>query len=121
MIDTLWVAVGGFLGACARFLLSAWGNKKLHPVLPRVTLFINLSGSFLLGLLAGGAWSEELYVFLGTGFMGAYTTFSTFNMENVQLIKKKEWQVLAVYVALSYGGGIVLAGIGFHTGLWMKG
>jgi len=121
MMNVVWVALGGFLGACVRFLLSIWGNKKFHPILPRVTLFINLSGSFLLGVLVGGAWSESLYMFLGTGFMGAYTTFSTFNMENVQLIKKREWKVLGVYVAGSYVFGILLADIGFHAGVWMKG
>ncbi|MCY9660569.1 CrcB family protein [Paenibacillus chondroitinus] len=121
MISLVWVALGGFLGACTRFIISTWGNKKFHPILPRVTLFINVSGSFLLGLLVGGAWNENLYTFLGTGFMGAYTTFSTFNMENVQLIKKREWKVLFVYVVGSYGLGILFAGIGFYGGTWMKG
>jgi len=112
----LLVASGGFFGASARYGLSAWMNRRFRSALPWATLIVNLTGSFLLGLLAGGAWGDAVYLWFGTGFMGAYTTFSTFNVENVQLIEKKEWRILFLYVGGSYIFGILLAYAGFVSG-----
>jgi len=103
------VAIGGFFGACARFGLTGWFNRKHPAALPWATLLINLSGSFLLGVIAGSDWSQPIHLLFGTGFMGAYTTFSTFNVENVQLIRKKEWKALAIYIIASYVLGMALA------------
>lgn len=117
--NILFVAIGGFFGACARFGLTTWFNKKHPSVLPWATLLINLSGSFLLGVIAGSDWSSEVHLLLGTGFMGAYTTFSTFNVDNVQLIRKKEWKALAIYICTSYFLGIALAYAGYWAGRQM--
>lgn len=89
--------------------------------MPFATWAINLSGSFLLGLLAGAAWGDNVSLLLGTGFMGAYTTFSTFNVENVQLAREKKWKTLALYVGTSYVFGIVLAYGGDLLGASMRG
>ncbi|MCS7461938.1 fluoride efflux transporter CrcB [Paenibacillus doosanensis] len=120
-INLLLVAIGGFLGACARYGFSTWFNKRYPAILPRATLLINLSGSFLLGLLAGAAWGDAVYLLIGTGFMGAYTTFSTFNVENIQLVRNKEWKALLIYVAASYVLGLLLAYAGISVGMTMKG
>ncbi|TVY03287.1 fluoride efflux transporter CrcB [Cohnella terricola] len=112
----LLVASGGFFGACARYGISVWMNRRFPSAMPWATLIINLTGSFLLGLLAGGAWGDAVYLLFGTGFMGAYTTFSTFNVENVQLIEKKEWKILFLYIGGSYFLGILLAYAGFVWG-----
>jgi len=117
----LWVAIGGFFGACARYGLSDWAGKRFPSRLPRATLFINLSGSFLLGVLLGAKPGEAAYLLLGTGFMGAYTTFSTFNTENVQLIRNKAWGTLALYMAASYALGIALAFAGTWIGAALQG
>ncbi|CAI6049567.1 Putative fluoride ion transporter CrcB [Cohnella sp. JJ-181] len=113
----VWVAVGGFCGAWARFGFGAWGKSRFRTALPLATMLINLSGSFLLGLLAGGDWGSAVSLLLGTGFMGAYTTFSTFNVENINLIRDRAWRVLLLYVAGSYALGIVLAWAGYELGL----
>ncbi|CAM3925213.1 fluoride efflux transporter CrcB [Cohnella lubricantis] len=110
------VAIGGFFGACARFGLSAWASRKYPSALPWATLLINLSGSFLLGIIAGSDWSNDVHLLLGTGFMGAYTTFSTFNVDNVQLFRKREWKALAIYLLGSYVFGIALAYAGYLVG-----
>ncbi|XID94718.1 fluoride efflux transporter FluC [Paenibacillaceae bacterium WGS1546] len=113
------VAAGGFLGACARYGWSAWMNRRFPAVFPHATLFINLSGSFALGLLYGADAGETILLWLGAGFMGAYTTFSTFNAENVQLAQNKKWKTLAVYLGTSYLLGILLAYAGFEAGAFL--
>jgi len=115
------VAVGGVLGALARYGIITWLTKRFPSLLPRATLFINLSGSFLLGVLFGADVSGSFYLLAGTGFMGAYTTFSTFNVENVQLMRKREGRVLAVYMTVSYAVGIALAFAGVAVGTALGG
>jgi CrcB protein len=117
--DMLCVAVGGFFGALARYGVSTWANRRFPSVVPRATLFVNLSGSLLLGLLAGGNWGTAVTLLLGTGFMGAYTTFSTFNVENVQLARRKQWSALSLYVGISYIAGIALAFAGHSLGVML--
>ena len=96
------IAIGGFFGAMTRYGLSQWSNKRWPSVIPVGTLFINLSGSFLARGSCGRDWDCLVSLLLGTGFMGAYTTFSTFYVENVQLVRKKEWKALTLYVGFSY-------------------
>ncbi|MED3729492.1 fluoride efflux transporter CrcB [Priestia endophytica] len=112
----LFVAVGGCLGALARFILSSWMNKKSSTGFPIGTLFINLLGSFLLGWIAGIGTTSSLYFFLGVGFIGSFTTFSTFKLENIQLREKKKHFISYSYLACSYIGGILLAFAGMMLG-----
>ncbi len=78
-------------------------------------------GSFLLGYLLGIAEDDELTLFLGTGFMGAFTTFSTFNLEAIKLIESKEKIAGIFYIAITYAGGIILAFLGMLAGKIGKG
>lgn len=84
------VALAGGSGAAARFMADGLIRSRLTTTLPVSTVFINVTGSLLLGLLAGLALShhipDELRVILGVGFLGGYTTFSTANVETVSLI-----------------------------------
>jgi CrcB protein len=88
----LLIGIGGFLGANARYLVAVWVAERLGSAFPYGTLLINVSGSFILGLL-GGAIAEGILVhpnwrlFFAIGFLGAYTTFSTFSFENFMLIQ----------------------------------
>ncbi|MBO8156807.1 MAG: fluoride efflux transporter CrcB [Bacillaceae bacterium] len=94
------IAVGGGLGALARFYLSSWLNSKIFPL---GTWIANISGSILLGLLMvtylKGILTEGWWGFLGVGFCGAYTTFSTFGLETVQMIADNQWAKAISYVA----------------------
>lgn len=110
------VALGGFFGAVARYGVSVRFNNRFASPFPWATLFINLSGSFALGLLTGADWGNGVSLCLGTGFMGAYTTFSTFNTENVMLAKNKKWRQLLLYVGSSYVLGLLLAYAGYLCG-----
>ncbi|AUO14694.2 fluoride efflux transporter CrcB [Priestia megaterium] len=116
MMTALLIAIGGFLGAIARYIVSTWMNKKSSKGFPIGTLFVNLLGSFLLGLIVGQGISSGFYSFLGIGFMGAFTTFSTFKLENVQLRENKKHTILYPYLAYSYIGGILLAFAGISLG-----
>ncbi|UOQ92391.1 fluoride efflux transporter CrcB [Halobacillus shinanisalinarum] len=115
-IKVLLVGVGGFVGAGLRFAISQFVNKKYSLNLPVATLIVNLVGSFLLGFLIGSEVTEPIYLLCGVGLMGSFTTFSTFKLEGIQLHIKKRWKVLILYNVVSYGGGILLAFIGFGIG-----
>lgn len=90
------VGIGGFLGANARYLLTAWTDSLLMPrwgSFPFGTLAVNLLGSF--GLAVFGLWlgaraglPPQLRLLVGTGFFGAFTTFSTFANDSMTLLEK---------------------------------
>ena len=113
----IFVALGGFFGAISRFAIS----RKLseHSALPLGTLTVNLIGSLLLGFIIGSGLPSNIALLLGTGFLGAFTTFSTLSLEMVNMIQngqKKQW---IPYVIMTYGGGLLLAYIGFLSGTLM--
>ncbi|THE13417.1 fluoride efflux transporter CrcB [Bacillus timonensis] len=110
------VAVGGFLGAISRFGLSNFIKGRYPSAFPIATLFINLIGSFLLGLIFGAHLENTWKLLFGTGFMGAFTTFSTFKLENIQLLAKRNWKEVLLYLGISYTFGILLAFIGIKLG-----
>ncbi len=100
MAALLFVGIGGFFGAIARYLLanqiSRWFTGLFNLTLPVGTLFVNITGSFLLALFV--VWSLHRTDFslntrllVGTGFFGAYTTFSTFATESIGLFQRGEW------------------------------
>jgi CrcB protein len=116
------VAVGGVLGANARYLLSQWAARRYGATFPYGTLMINLSGSLLLALIAtliaerfDGDRSASLLI--GTGFLGAYTTFSTFSFETLALLHAGESRKALVNITISTGGGILAAFLGIWLGL----
>lgn len=110
------VAAGGFLGAVFRFGISQWVKRHSVTSFPLATLFVNIAGSFLLGWITGTEPSDSIRLFFGIGFMGAFTTFSTLKLENIQFYRKKQWDVLILYLALTYIVGILAALAGFLLG-----
>jgi CrcB protein len=118
------VSLGGALGANLRDLVGLWAASAQWPsVLPWGTLLINLTGSFLLGgllttLAARHPEPTLLRLFLGTGFLGAYTTFSTFSAETVALAATGHLAVAVGYVILSVVGGYGAAWAGMMLARW---
>lgn len=111
----LFVALGGAMGAMARFGV----NQAVGPrSLPWSTLLINLTGSFALGAFVFVAtergWSPELSLGVGVGFLGAYTTFSTFTWETFDLGRTDRVLTAALYVGLSVSLGVLAAAAGHH-------
>lgn len=115
----LMVGIGGFFGAISRFWISQAINKRIRPKIPVATLLINLLGSLLLGIMVGLGLNGNLFMLLGTGFMGAFTTFSTLKLEGIQLHIERRKKEFFLYNFFSYGGGILLAFIGLQLGLWL--
>ena len=116
MMNCLIVALGGGLGACARYLIGLVPLKEPF-VFPIKTLFINLLGCFVIGLIAAIAakntsLSPRTVLFIKTGLCGGLTTFSTFALETETLIKTGHIGLAILYVALSVivGVGLALAG-----------
>ncbi|MDI3297772.1 MAG: fluoride efflux transporter CrcB [Bacillota bacterium] len=120
------VAVAGALGALARYGLTAWLASPSRSAFPWVTPLINVVGSFLLAFL--GRWllettlPPELRLAVTSGLIGAFTTFSTFTWEALELVREGELGEAALYVAVSVGGGLAAAWVGFGlAGLLARG
>lgn len=115
MIHVLLVGIGGFFGAIARVSVSQAFNKQKSS-LPIGTLIVNLVGAFLLGIITGANSSVMTVLLFGTGFMGAFTTFSTFKLEMIQMHLKENKKTFIHYLFITYGLGILLAFLGYEIG-----
>ena len=108
----LCVVLGGAAGAMARFGLGGWVHAR-RPHFPYATLAINVTGAFLLGVaLPLLAAHPVLRALVATGFLGAYTTFSTFSLETVLLLQSGQRRQAAAYVASSIVLGVVASALG---------
>ncbi|WP_141433620.1 fluoride efflux transporter CrcB [Bacillus sp. 03113] len=114
-LNWLLVAVGGFFGAICRYAIINFIKNVHHSSFPLGTLCVNLSGSFLLGILNGMMLNHYFMSFLGIGFMGAFTTFSTFKLETVQLIVDRHYFAV-INLLLTYIAGIGFAYLGIILG-----
>jgi CrcB protein len=114
------VAAAGFLGAASRYGIGSWMPDGGGTGMPWATLLINLAGSWLLGLLIGTALRRPLPLWFreaaGTGFLGAFTTFSAFNAQLAELVRHEQFGIAAAYVLLSAGAGWLLAASGLSLG-----
>jgi len=116
----LLVAVGGALGAAARYLVDLAATRRFGTGLPWGTLLVNVTGSAALGLLvglSGGNASSRLVALLGTGFCGAFTTASAVAWETLALAEHGPLRRAAAYLAVSLALGVALAGAGLAAGL----
>jgi CrcB protein len=102
MALTLWIALGGAIGAALRHALNIGIAKVVGSDFPWHTMFINISGSFVMGLLISLMalrWnvSNELRAFLTTGILGGYTTFSAFSLDFALLVERKTYALAGAY------------------------
>ncbi len=114
------VAAGGSLGAPARFALDRVVADRVESDFPFGTFLINITGSFLLGLLTGldlaGHLPTPVKALVGTGFCGAYTTFSTWSFETVRLIEDGAYLEAGLNALVSLGVGLLAAAAGIALG-----
>ncbi|GAA2593909.1 fluoride efflux transporter CrcB [Actinomadura fulvescens] len=103
----LLVFAGGAVGAPARYVLDRMVTRWVGGVFPWGTLVVNVLGSVILGVLAGAGVAGPVSSLAGTGFCGAFTTFSTFGYETVRLVKLGE-----VPAAGRYAVGSLVVGVG---------
>ena len=109
------IALGGAAGALLRYGVSEWVTAP-RGGFPLATLLANISGAFLLGLasllLVRLEVSTALRLGLTVGVLGAYTTFSTFSVETLDLLNDGEWRTAALYVLASVAGALAAAWAG---------
>ena len=119
----LGVALAGALGAPARYLLERVVSASHRRLFPWGTFVVNVSGSLALGVVVGlvlaQGWSKDAQSVLGTGFLGAYTTFSTFAYETVRRAENGAPRVAATYAVTSFVASVAAAAIGLAlVGAW---
>lgn len=115
------VLLGGALGALTRYVVDGWVHRFVGPGFPYGTLAVNLSGSFLLGVVAAVTVEKVLLgsewrVLLGVGFLGAYTTFSTWQYETLRLLEAGQWGAGLANLFGSAVAGLAAVALGMLVG-----
>ncbi len=112
-MEYLLVAVGGALGGVTRFTVGAKISEKSKSNIPIGTFIINITGALLLGIISSIGINEKMYALFGDGFLGAYTTFSTFMYEGFNLFQDNEKMNASIYILSS----LVLGVMGYFIGI----
>ncbi len=118
MTNILLVGLGGFIGSVARYKLGGWLlHLTAQEKFPYSTFAVNIVGCLVVGILAGLAEKHELFgqgarLFLFTGLLGGFTTFSAFGLETMFLLRRGEPWIAALYVVASVLLGLVAVWIG---------
>ncbi|MEI8145355.1 MAG: fluoride efflux transporter CrcB [Alphaproteobacteria bacterium] len=120
MTKLILVFLGAGLGGAARHGVNLWSLQTFGPHFPAGTFLVNVVGSFLMGLIAG--WfafradmtgAAEIRLFLTTGVLGGFTTFSAFSLDSIVLIERGDYMSAAVYIM----GSLVLSIAALAVGL----
>ncbi len=124
MEKILWVMAAGGFGALARWGGTVLVQRLAGGAFPFGTFVVNMAGALLFGLLFGllesrGALQTEARLYLLTGFMGSFTTFSTYAFEGAALLTSSQWVAAGAYLVgqLVLGVALVLLGLGLGRGL----
>jgi CrcB protein len=116
MTKLLLIALGGALGSLARYGVSSIADEKYTGLFPIGTLAVNLTGSFIIGLLWGMANGLSIHpnimAFLFVGLLGGFTTFSSYSLETLNLLRDGDYKLAMYSVLLNNVAGILLAFIG---------
>jgi CrcB protein len=119
MTNILLVGLGGFIGSVARYKLGGWVlHLTAQEKFPFGTFAVNVAGCLVAGVLAGLVEKHELFsaetrLFLFTGLLGGFTTFSAFGLETMFLLRRGEPWVAAIYAGASVLLGVVAVWLGF--------
>lgn len=126
-IEYAWIALGSALGGASRYWLSGVLARRFGETFPVGTLAVNLTGSFLIGLLAALADTEGRLLisplarnFLMIGVLGGYTTFSSFSLQTLNLAREGEWLYAGANVLLSVVLCLVGVWLGHVLGEWIN-
>jgi CrcB protein len=118
MTVVTWVGVAllGGAGAVARFVVDGAVAGRVDRDLPVGTLAVNVSGAFVLGLVAGLALTGDALLLVGAATLGSYTTFSTWMLETQRLVEEGQSHAAAVNIVLSLAAGIAAVALGRAIG-----
>ncbi|MBN1138068.1 MAG: fluoride efflux transporter CrcB [Anaerolineae bacterium] len=125
MATFVWIGLGGFLGANARYWLGLWLADRLGTAFPYGTLVANALGSFalafLLTLVTGRVSAPPgARPFLAIGFLGGFTTFSSFSYETLRLLEQNAWGTAFWNVTANTGLGLLGAFLGIVVARWLQ-
>lgn len=120
----LLIAAGAALGANARYLVNMWAVGRFGAEFPYGTLLVNVSGSFILGFLLTFSTdrfslSPDMRLLLAVGFLGSYTTFSSYTVESLNLWRDNGMWLAIRNVFLNNGIGLTFALLGTFTARWL--
>ena len=118
MSNLIWVAAGGAIGASLRYL-SSITIKFIYPSFPLGTLFVNVLGSFIIGLLMNYLENRNfpenfISYFIIIGLLGSYTTFSAFSFEVIDLLNNRKIFISFIYILLSVSSCLLFAFLGYN-------
>lgn len=114
MKDIFLVGIGGFVGSASRFALYTVSTKVISDKQHMATLLVNLLGCMAIGLIAGATTKTNQWtLLLATGFCGGFTTFSSFALDGLKLLKSGMLVQFMLYAAASIAGGLLLCAAGF--------
>mgnify|MGYP002682283935 CR=1 FL=1 len=125
MSTILWIGLGGFLGANARYWLGLWLANRFGTAFPYGTLVANTIGSFVLAFLltlATGRLSVPtgMRLFLAIGFLGGFTTFSSFSYETVGLLEQNGWGSALLNLVANTAFGLLGVVLGVTIARWLQ-
>lgn len=119
-MTVLWVFLGGGLGSVSRYLIGHWSVVAFGLTFPYGTLIVNLSGCFALGVVVqmalAGSWHSDLRATIAAGFLGGFTTYSSFNQETLALFASGATGAAALNVTITLAGGIAAGALGMTAG-----
>ena len=122
----LWIGLGGFLGANARYLVTLWAAGRWGTDFPYGTLIANVGGCFLIGffLTLSTEWltiPTEIRLFVAVGFLGGFTTFSSFGFETFSLVEQSRWWAAALNLLADVVLGLIGVILGIYIARWLQG
>lgn len=110
------IGTGSFLGGILRYLIAQFIQQKFLSSFPFGTMTVNLAGCLLIGVVFGiaerGTLTQEWRLFLATGLLGGFTTFSAFSMETVNMLRDGEFWYATAYLSVSLIVGLIATFIG---------
>jgi CrcB protein len=123
-VKVLLMSLGGAAGVNARYWLGVWMSRRVSPQFPWATFCINVTGSFAIGLLTIllAQWlpHPNVRLLLIVGFLGGYTTFSSYSYETLTLAERGEWLLALLYSAGSVVLGLVAVVLGVAIGRGLR-
>lgn len=123
MLTYLWIAIGSALGGVARYACSRAVALRYGETFPWGTLLVNVTGSFVIGVIAAVVGPDSRYVvspnlrsFLMVGICGGYTTFSSFSLQTLELIRNRDFGEAIGNVLLSVAACMAAVALGYIVG-----